>query len=202
MLLLITASSGVVSCESISGTTATISATPNPSGYISAPHGSYITESDKNTAENIGNTVKAAGTVADVVTSVATDDYCKAGATLGATVAASGTTFSVGSLTIPAGAAGLAIGIVSCAPAVLSALFDPAPGYQDMGDVAKNAYISTHTQTYPETSNSKPYKADAKKAWQEWQTASWIGANGGSGEACTSDADPGTSSSGSDLPCI
>jgi len=50
---------------------------------------------------------------------------------------------------------------------------------------------------------SSVYKADPEKARQEWQTASWIGSNGGADIALASDVDPGTSSSVEpELPCI
>ena len=191
-------SSGIQNWASTSGTTDVISAAPNPSGYISAPQGNYITESDKNTAENIGRAGTAIGTAADVVISVSTDDACKMGATLGATVAASGTTFSIGTLIVPSAATGLTIAVVSCAPAVLSGIFDPSPGYGNLGDVAKSAYINTHTKTYPEPGKSESYKADPKKALQEWATASWIGSNGGpENVGPTDDGSPSGSSDGS-----
>lgn len=62
-------------------------------------------------------------------------------------------------------------------------------------------------KTYTNLNNGLPlvnnYKADPEKALKEWQTASWIGSNGGASIASASDVDPGTySSAGSDLPCI
>ncbi len=211
MLLLTVAISGVVCAQdstissvskgipsiqnwaSTSGTTDVIRAAPNPSGYISAPTGNYITESDMNTAKNIGIVGRVLGTVADIATSVSTDESCKTGATLGMSLAATGTAVSIGTASIPSGVAGFGIGAAFCAPAVFSAIFDPSPGYEDLGDKAEDLYKSTHTKTYPE-----PYKADPEKARQEWATASWIGANGGPGQACLSDvSDTSFSSSGS-----